>query len=498
MRRLASHLLPVVAAPFLASCVFLLNYDDLQKPNTSANGGSPGSDGGASSTSGAGGEAGSASLPACGNCNDHDPCTVDTCDETGDAPVCTHEATEGLKLDGFQTTLTSMHHVRVSLVAGGQQFFLAALESEKAGPQVSLYRLANAGTQLETIGADLKLDGVPISNVGLAVEELAVGAVALHGFVATKLKVGNTAARVFHVVNRADQTTVNVAGLSYAEGNANNFPQALLIGDKIVGAWIQSDGTIAVHNVGTAKTDTFGAPTLPATTLSLLSTANAQPAVMFTASAAAKQALGTYVETAGQSRTMLAECETRPGDYLSSSVIGTQVPGLWLADITRVGDGYLTTGGGTIVCGNNACVAAGEDCTKATPSNGLRDVAGATVRFETDPPGIVYSVVALPQLAPKADDMTLVEGKLSLVLGRADFSTPGKATSTTIGGDAQTGLKTIAHNDTDATLGYAGPDWPAVGILPTKQVAVAWIQPNTTADGTELHVQRYKMCLPKP
>jgi hypothetical protein len=56
----------------------------------------------------------------------------------------------------------------------------------------------------------------------------------------------------------------------------------------------------------------------------------------------------------------------------------------------------------------------------------------------------------------------------------------------------------IAHNDTSQAQAFAGPDWPAVSILPTEQVAVAWIQPNAAADGTELHVQRYKMCLPTP
>jgi hypothetical protein len=56
----------------------------------------------------------------------------------------------------------------------------------------------------------------------------------------------------------------------------------------------------------------------------------------------------------------------------------------------------------------------------------------------------------------------------------------------------------IAHHDTSEALAFAGPDWPAVSILPTEQVAVAWIQPNAAADGTELHVQRYKMCLPPP
>jgi hypothetical protein len=137
-----------------------------------------------------------------------------------------------------------------------------------------------------------------------------------------------------------------------------------------------------------------------------------------------------------------------------------------------------------------------EDCSKVTPSNGIRNLAGATVHFDDDALGVVYSVLALPQLAPKSDDPSALEGKLSLVLGRADFSNPNKSDSTTIGGDAN-GLTEVAHNDTSEAMKYAGPDWPAVAILPSRQVAVAWIQPNSAAAGTKLHVQRYKMCLPK-
>jgi hypothetical protein len=493
MRRV--HYVPLLAAPFLASCVFLLDYDDLQRgsPQPASGGASPVGEGGAAGE--LGGAAGAVS--SCGDCSDQDPCTIDTCDETGDEPTCLHEATEGLKLDGFETTLTSLQHARVALVAGGQQFFLSVLEAAPAVPKVSLYRLASDGAQLESIGTDLKLEGVPVSNVGLVAEDLAVGEVALHGFVATKLKTTGATARVFHLVNRAGKTTANVVGLSYQEGNATVFPQPLVMGSKVVAAWIQADGTIAVHNLGAARTDTFGATSLPANTLSLLSTADDQPAVMFTAESGPKLPLGTYVETAGQSRIKLAECETRAGDYLSSSVIGTQIPGLWLANVTRFGDDYLTTGSGTLVCGNGSCAAVAEACDSATPSNGLRNVAGATVRFETDPPGVIYSVVALPQIALKSD-MATVEGRLSLVLGRTDFSTPGDATSTTIGGDDATGAQLIAHNGTSEAQGFAGPDWPAVAILPTKQVAVAWIQPNQTADGTELHIKRYKMCLLPP
>ena len=478
MRSFARFLLPACLAPWLGSCYFLLDYNDLQ--------------GGAVDNGIGGGPPG---CPA--DCDDHDPCTTDSCDESSDTPECAHTATEGLALDGFEATLSSEHHVRVSLVGSGQLFYLAALEVNADTPKVSLYRLASDGEALEAVSPDLGLDGLPVSNVGLAVEELPLGEVALHGFLATKGRTAGAPVRVIHVESKAGKITNNIAGVSYRADNPSVFPQALAMGDKIVGAWIQADGTIAVHNVGAAKTDTFGIASLPATTLSLLSTADNQPAVMFTAQAESKAALGTYVETSGQNRARLPECEMRPGDYLSSTVIGTQIPGVWLANITRAGDDYLASGNGTLVCGNNACTPVAEDCKTATASNGVREVAGATVRFDGDPPGIVYSVLALPQIAAKADDATIIEAKLSLALGRVDFSTPGKADSTTIGGDVDKGgLEQIAQNDTTEAAGFAGPDWPAVSILPTRQVAVAWIQPNAAFDGTELHVQRYKMCLP--
>jgi hypothetical protein len=503
MQGLTRYLLPLLSAPLLASCVFLLDYDELQKgkPAASAGGqdGQAGSDTAPGGNANAPGGANAGGAGNCGECDDKDPCTIDTCDETGATPTCMHEATEGLKLDGLDTTLVGQHHVRLSLVGSGQFFYLASLDNG-GNSKLSLYRLASDGGAPEPIGTDLSLEGVPVSNVGLAIEELALGEVALHGFVATKLKLANAVPRVFHVEHRNDQTTSTVVlASSFLADNPTAddptvFPQALTIGGKVFGAWIQENGTIAVHDVTAKRTDTFGSTSLPvqATTLSLLSTADDKPAVMFTAQS------GTYVETSGQNRAKLTECETRPGVYRSSSAISTQIPGVWLANVTRYGDGYLTNGNGTLVCGNNQCVAVPEDCAKNPPGNALRDVAGATVHFPQDAAGVIYSVVAVPQIAPKTDDPNAAEGRLSLVLGRVDLSNPSKAVSTTIGGDAATGLMEIAHNDTSEALAFAGPDWPAVSILPTQQVAVAWIQPNAAADGTELRLQRYKMCLPPP
>lgn len=500
MTRWTRFALPLCAAPLLASCYFLLDYDDLQSEKGPVASTPGGGEGGTTSTSaGTGGESDVATGGAgdCGSCDDHDPCTVDTCDASGSTPACVNEPLEGLALDGVDETLEADQHIRVSLVGSGQLFYLAEMELKNGAPRVALYRLATDGDALEAIGTDLMLDGNPVSNVGLAVEELAAGEVALHGFVATKLKVAAAMPRVVHVVNRNGKTTSNLVGASFRDDDVtartHAFPQALTIGNKVVGAWIQADGTIAVHNVGTAKTETFGATALAASTLSLLSTADDNPAVMFTAQTAADSgAQGTYVETSGQNRAKVPECETRAGAYLSSAAISTQIPGLWLANITRYGTGYLGNGNASLVCGTGTCTVAPEDCKQATPGNAVRDVSGASVHFDNDKAGVVYLVLASPQVLPKQNDVTAIEARLSLGLGRVDFSV--KDDKGTAVGDP----KVIAANDTTEATGFVGPDWPAVAILPSQRVAVAWIQPNSDFSGTELRVQRYKMCLPPP
>ena len=492
-------LLGLCLTPLLASCVFLLDYDELQSGSGAQAQGGSGAQGGSPGSPAEGGAGGA----MCGACDDGDPCTVDVCDETGETPECVNEPTLGLKLDGFEQVLEAEQHVRVSLVAGADVFYLAALEVNKTVPSVHLYRLAADGTELEPVGEDLlsalPIEGTPVSNVGLAIDPTL--GLAVHGFVAIKPKLGDLPPRVFHVVNRGGETTTNLVGMSYRADNPWTFPQALAIGNRVVGAWIQEDGTIAVQEIGALGAPaTFGDPTLPATTLALLSTAGDEPAVMFT-SQTNDGAIGAFVETSGQNRTQITECQPAPGGYLSSSVISTQLPGIWLGNFTEGGDdggdGYLTSGGATLVCdSNDMCTPVTDTCEPGDLANSIRNVSGATVRFDTDPAGIIYSVLALPQLALKAGSDTEIEAKLSLGLGRVDFSEAGNGASTTIGGDAQ-GLMEIAHQDTDEALGFAGPDWPAVGILPSEQVAVAWIQRNVERSGSELHVQRYRMCLPE-
>lgn len=481
------HVLSFVgSAPLLASCMFLLDYDRLEGSPVGA-GGAGGEDSAIGGES-AGGAAGAG--PSCGDCDDGDPCTIDTCLALpGEEPACQHAATEGLKLDGFQTVLSAEQHLRVSLVGSGRLFYLSALEVNGDTPKVSLYRLADDGTELQPLPADLPLDGSPVSNIGLAIEELAAGQVAVHGFVAVKGRNSDAATRVVHLESRNEVLSSNVIGLSYRADNPTVFPQGLAIGKEIVGAWIQEDGTIAVHEVGAARTADLGDVTLPATTLSLLSTEAQRPAVMFTAQAEGEP-LGTWLEPAGGERTQLQECITEPGTYLSSSVIPTQLDGIWLANFTRAGADYLTSGGGTLVCSGLTCTAVPEDCERDPTPNAIRNAAGATVHFDTDDAGVIYSVVAIPQLAPKPEGDGLL-ARLGLVLGRADFSQSPVETE-------DVGTLEVAKNDASESNGFAGPDWPAVAILPGRRAAVAWIAPNAEGNGTELHVERYKMCVGAP
>jgi hypothetical protein len=498
MLRTSRLLIGLCCTPLLASCVFLLDYDALesQGPDT-AEGGSGGASAGAPPVAlgGAGGEGGT----GCGECDDGDPCTIDVCDETGETPECMHEATVGLQLDGFEQVVPGQQHLRVSLAAGPDAFYLSSFGITDDTPSITLYRLAADGQELESLGSDLLTglaEGTPASNVGLVVDPTL--GLAVHGFVAVKPKVGDLPPRVFHIVSRAGKTTSELVGMSYRAENPWVFPQALAIGNSVHGAWIQADGTIAVHEVGAVlQPQPFGNTALPATTLSLLATAGNQPAVMFT-SHTDDGPLGAYVETRGQNRSEISECQSAPGTYVSSSVIGTPLPGLALGYITKGGDDYLTTGNVTLACGsNNQCTPVTDECDAGDLANGARNIAGATVRFDADPPGVIYSVLALPQIALKPGSDTEVEAKLSLLLGRADFSDEGGGASTTIGGsEDEMGLMVVARQDTSEELGFVGPDWPAVGILPSKQVAVAWLQRDEAAEQTELHVQRYAMCLP--
>ena len=495
MARHSRILLGLCCVPLLASCVFLLDYDKLQEgePEEPGTGGMPAAGG---TGVGVGAEAGAGGAAACGDCDDHDPCTIDTCDETGDTPMCLHELSEGLKLDGFEQVLEAEQHVRVSMVAGTDVFYLAALEVNDEVTEINLYQLAREGAELEPIGGKLSTALPPgssiRSNIGLAIDPTL--GLAVHGFVAVQPALGP--ARVAHVVHRNGNTEANLLlANTYSVHSPWVFPQALAIGNKVVGAWIQEDGTIAVQDVGGLNmAEIFGDVTLPATTLSLLSSDNDKPAVMFT-SQTEDGTMAAYVESPAHARAAITECQTAPGTYLSSGVIGTQIPGLWLNNITRAGDEYLTTGGGTLACGPLVCVAGTEACDPEQDlANNVRNITGATIA--ADVAGVVYSVIALPQVTLKPGSTTEVEGRLSLSFGRVDFSKE-PAESTTIGGDEQ-GLMELSRQDTSEARMFTGPDWPAVGILPTQQVAVAWIQPNAPFTGTELHVQRYKMCLPEP
>ncbi len=492
MRHVFHSALAVSTLPLLASCAFLLDFDKLQSGPTEGDAGAP------TLSVGGNGSAGRAGMgDACGDCDDSDPCTLDTCDEAGAVPSCQHQVQPGLALDGFDTTLTANEHGRATLVSGTNAFYLSVLETQLAGqepiPEVTLYQLDSDAVELETLAklSNLPLTGLAASSAGLAVDET-LGGLTLHAFVAVQPATVAETTRVLHLTHRNGNTTAKIVGTSYSTANPWVSPQALKIGNSVTGAWIQEDGTIAVHGLLGGATTTFGAVTLPATTFALLSTADDQPAVLFTAEAAGS-ALGTYLETSGRNRSSVIECQRAEGAYLSSTVIGTGIPGVWIGNITKAGADYLTTSGTTIVCGANSCTSKSGACTADDLASGVRNVAGATVRFDADPPGVVYSVAALPQLQAKAEPPDELEAVLNVALTRADFSPNAPDGATGVGEVLE-----LARMDSGESLNFGGPDWPAVAILPTGTVAIAWSQPQPGGVGSELHLQRYKMCLPPP
>jgi hypothetical protein len=474
----STSLAALLVIPLLASCMFLLDFDELQSGN-GAEGGEPSSGGAAGATSGGASGAGGACT-----CDDQDPCTEDRCDP--DSPDgCVHDPRPGLVLDGLDATLEAEQHFRVAMVAGGGYFYLSAFELRDGEPEVSIYRAGATGSEVETLltlSDPVRGDGTVVSNAGLAIDT-SFG-ITLHGLVAVEGAAG--VVRVMHVTHRQDQTDVQTVGLDY-QPNPLVFPQLLTIGTERYGAWIQGDGTVAMTEVGPGVPgvpglpDMFGSSADPAGTLALIASVDNSPALLYTTPS------GVFADT-GQSRVQVEECQPADGDYLSSSAIETPVPGLWLANFTKFGADYLTNGSATLVCSAERCASKTERCTAEDANNGARNAAGASVRFDTDPAGVGYSVLALPSVAASEGTASGIEASLTLAGFKLDFSTDD------VGNQALGEPFFVSTMATTEELSFAGPDWPALAILATRQVGLAWIQPKLDGTGSELRVQRYRMC----
>ncbi|HEX6766467.1 MAG TPA: hypothetical protein VF103_13335 [Polyangiaceae bacterium] len=476
---------PLLLAPALVSCVWILDFDSLQteegKGGSTSTGGSTGGgdDGGA-------GTGGTGACPS--SCYDDDPCTVDGCTSDGE---CTRELLTGLVLDGVDETIPADVHYRTTMAAASDAFFLSSYSITGGSSEVTFYRLdANAPSDaLSTIArlGELDLgDAVPRSAAGLAVDT-ALGRI--HAFIG--MENPNLGARLWHVVLDMNYSVVSRTAVltGYGDPSPYNHPIAANIGGEIASAWINANGTASLWTGKLAGPAELAVGQTPMA-LALLATPDGEPLVLYGVNGG-----GVFVEGNGVPASAIQECQTRAGNYLSASATSVGVPGFWLAYWTKYGaetatePGFLTTDGRGLACSALGCAAPIEGDCQSALSNAVRNVAVAIASRPGDPTGLVHAVQATPVVGPTEDGQGIYAG---IILGatRIDFGPvffETEAVTTKLGEDiVLSAMPTALPNLT-------GPDYPAVSYVPPDRFAVSWTQPSTTA-GSELRIQRYRLC----
>ncbi len=523
-----SALLSLLGLPALASCSFLLDFDALQQGSggkagsgsaatggsgaaagmggggspaagSSGNGAGESGEGGMSGKAGSatGGNAGSGTVDCPDECFHDDPCLRGGCDSDGS---CLTGSVLGLAHDGFDATIPADVHFRTTMIGGDDAFFLSSFAQNGDEPEVTFYRLDGAQDDFTTIGTLGGLDignvAAPASAAGLAVQPLS-GVV--HAFVAIKNS-DLVGARVFHVLLNADDPPppmpVGSREQGYWEVNPYNSPVALQIGTRTYASWINADQTVAITN-GDLSPTMLDPPSVlsagtTATTLSLLSSTDDQPYVLYTAAGG-----GVFVERPELAPLELSECQAAPGNYLSSSATFTNLPGFSLSSWTKFApasgseEGYLTTTGRAIFCGPDGCAADAAACPASSSNNLVRNPSAVIVKRPGDPPGRREVVQALPAIGVDEEGAT---AWLVLIQQTLDFDPERPLENGATLAEIAPAL-TLAEQPALEGNGFRGPDLPAVAFVPPDRFAVAWTQPAAST-GDELRIQRFKMCLP--
>lgn len=499
MLRSKPLLLALASVPLFAACSFLLDFNDLQGGHkTTADAGPDANTGGssdASSGSSSGGEGGASGACDAAACDDGDPCTLDSCDATA-VTGCAHTFTPGLGLEKAFTPILADSQVRVTMTAGSDAFYFSNLSVTGTTPDVELFRLGENDddyTSLKKLSSFAAFAGAPVSVAGLAVDTSGALGEALHGLVAVKDAAGDP--QVWQIVADAnDQFGIPTkVGDSYDASLGLNYPVARALNGVVHGAWINADGTISVLSPGGAAPATFGATALAAGTLTLIGTDTYQPAVIYSG-----KTNGVYLETAGANRNAMPECQTNAGGYLSMSATALAGHnGVWFASWTKYtsgASGTLTNESHLVVCANSACLPDMTSKCKAGDEDNLeRDVATESVHLPGDPAEQTYAITVVPVLTADVDAGS-TDASLIAVLARLNSPLDATGTTTAIGAP----LTVATQVATPTSL--RGPDFPALAVIPGAQVkvALAWIQPNASGTGAdELHLQRYRMCLPQ-
>jgi hypothetical protein len=451
--------------------------------------GAGGETGGQPGEAGAGGEGGAACAT---DCDDENPCTRDGCS----AGECVNTLVPGLALDGVDESILADQHVRATIAAASDGFFISDFFIDGGTNELSFHRLgaSSEGTleQVFTL-AELELvaGAVPVSAAGLAMDN-DLGR--LHAFVGLRDRQA-AGARVFHAEVDLGYTVRSrtQAGSSYWADSVYNYPVAAALGGNVYSAWINEDRTVSLYGGAALANSTLAAAT-PVSALALLGSAGNLPVVLY-----GSEGNGVFLERPNLLPVTVPECQTEPGVYLSAAATYAGVAGFWLTNWTKfggddsAGTGFLTSDTRGVGCTVAGCIVDDNtaDCPSGSDNNLTRNAATVSAIRPGDRTGIVYYAAAVPALV--AGDDGALAARLSLAFYRVDFGVvPFESAPTT---DALGDPSIVSTLPTTEESGFAGPDWPILAYVPPHHLALGFIQP-AAGNQSELRIQRYRMCMP--
>jgi hypothetical protein len=461
----------------------LLDFDELQQ-GAEADGGS----------SGSGGEDASMQNPCGSGCpDDADPCTESECTPQG----CIQRYGTGLTPDGLSGVLTAPSFHRVTMISRGERFYLSALQSDGTAYELVLSTFSKTDTEFPPGVAVSTLDDfgglMPVSAAGLVSPAPGFNVVA---YVAMGTS-PSLPARVFRLAfdlnggylgNLPAAIDANYGGGRRVHPIAWQPPAG-----EVWGAWPGASGGVYLHTgqgaILTGEPPQMAPLAGQVFALAPLAAGN-QPAVMWlTASSVNVQAVGQPLPVT------LGQCDAQAGTFISATTAWTTLAGIYFGAWTKATPApSVMTETAPIFCldesGARGCIGSPTCGRDSDVTSGVRNIAMEFVDIDGDPAGRVYQVAATPTF--DGSNPSNLEAILQLGVLEIDFdpTMPDAAANT-----RAVTAEPVEVARTPLASNGDGPDWPAVSVIPPDRVAVAWLQPSATGD--ELHVERFRLCLPR-
>lgn len=496
-----------LAAAAVPSCVFVLDFDELQEgdgADAGSSGGNGGAGGSGAAGAGAGGAGGSAGSDACGGCDDGDPCTRDTCDTSGSTPRCAFTP-EGLKPDGLSVTRSFDGLERVTLASSGDRFYLSVFGELEGELDVALFGFGRSGgaetftegARFSTLRAGPLLTKSPASVGGL-LPIVSGFDTRIYAFVALQPTLGlGDDAEVWQLVFGDDLQVIEsgamaLGGANYLNDDPTTYPVPWTssTSDEHYVAW-RGRGGIYVTKLDTPL-GLFQQPQLqvggvrhiaPFTTpgrTGLIQVGDSGVSGHFFDDPLLDVAAPNLSAPAS-----IQQCNTFPGGFTSVQTVDAQIPGLYFTTWSKSADDFIGTELVALFCGeqgpDTVCAATPESCAdgdRLIP--GLRNPNQVLLRRSSDPADTLHVFSAFSIADPDDGDAGLL-----LQMQRSIVDTEEAGNTVSLG--TVTLLESWSPGEDFA-------DYPVLALSGEDKLAAAWIEPSS--GGAQLRVERFDICYP--